>query len=64
MANAIDEYPPPTPTQAELDAIKRGEVGVTDQPTDADDGDDEKTVKRNAEAGSATAYKTRQAKAD
>ena len=52
-----EDYPQPTPTQAELDAIKRGEVGVTDQPEAEKD---EKSVEEEKPAG----YKTQQAKAD
>lgn len=51
-----EEDPQPTPTQAELDAIKRGEAGATDTPED----DEAKDVA----AGKPAAYKTRQAKAE
>lgn len=60
MAKHEEEYPQPTPTQAELDAIKRGEIGVTDSPEKADDRAEEKDVTADKPA----AYKTRQAKAD
>lgn len=45
----------PTPTQAQLDAIKRGEVGATDTPEDE---------AKDVTADKPAAYKTRQAKAD
>lgn len=60
MANQPEEFPQPTPTQAELDAIKRGETGVTDSAGQDDDKTDEKDVTADKPA----AYKTRQAKAD
>lgn len=53
-----EEYEAPTPTQEQLNAIKRGEHGVTDTPK-ADD-EQEKTVESDKPA----TYKTRQAKAD
>lgn len=63
MANTEEEYPAPTPTQAELDAIKRGEAGVTD--TAEAEGDDKPDAKaKDVEADKAGVYKTRQAKAD
>lgn len=56
-----EEDPRPTPTQAELDAIKRGETGVTDEAdADVEKDADEKEVT----SGKTGAYKTRQVKAD
>lgn len=57
-----DEDPQPTPTQAELDAIKRGETGVTDSP----EAEAEKKAadEKDVSADKPAAYKTRQAKAD
>lgn len=62
----------PTPTQAQLDAIKRGEVGVTDVADtaveDGKAGDQDEAQKAKASkdvaADAPTAYKTRQAKVD
>lgn len=62
----------PTPTQAQLDAIKRGEVGVTDvADTAVEDGkageqDEAQKAKASKDvvADAPTAYKTRQAKVD
>lgn len=62
MAKTEEDYPQPTPTQAELDAIKRGEAGVTD--TAEDDADDKSADQKDVTADKAGAYKTRQAKAD
>lgn len=55
-----EDYPHPTPTQAELDAIKRGETGVTDQ----DESEAEKDAQKSVEADKPSGYKTRQAKAE
>lgn len=55
-----EDYPQPTPTQAELDAIKRGETGVTDQ----DESEAEKDAQKSVDAEKPAGYKTRQAKAD
>ena len=52
-----EQHEHPTPTQAELDAIKRGETGVTD--TAENDGEE-----KDVTADKPAAYKTRQAKAD
>jgi len=57
---ADEENPQPTPTQAELDAIKRGETGVTDTAED----DEPKAKAKVVEADKPEAYKTRQAKAE
>lgn len=62
MAKTEEDYPQPTPTQAELDAIKRGEAGVTD--TAEDDADDKSADQKAVTADKPAAYKTRQAKAD
>lgn len=61
-----EEYPHPTPTQAELNAIKRGETGVTDtDPTeDEDEGEDGKAKVKSTEASRPAVYQTRQSKAD
>lgn len=55
-----DEYPQPTPTQEQLDAIKRGETGVTDTP----EADKKEAEEKDVAADKPAAYKTRQAKSD
>lgn len=60
-----DDAPQPTPTQDQLDAIKRGEVGVTDTAEDAVDGKaEDPTEQKDVTADKPAAYKTRQAKTD
>lgn len=59
----------PTPTQAQLDAIKRGEAGVTDTAADGDkaaeqDEAQKAKVSKDVAADAPSAYKTRQAKVD
>lgn len=59
-----DDVPQPTPTQEQLDAIKRGEVGVTDSAEDADGKAEDAAEQKDVTADKPAAYKTRQAKID
>lgn len=59
-----EEYPDPTPTQAQLDAIKRGEAGVTDTPDDEKGKGKKEADEKDVSADKPAAYKTRQAKTD
>lgn len=59
-----EEYPEPTPTQEQLNAIQRGEAGVTDVADgDKPTASDPVTAEDVAEEKS-SASKARQAKAD